>query len=742
MINVIPEGTVPVAKNGQAVEYFVISGAMPNAPLNIKVESLDLGRASAVFDDGSTEKLYDPDSNASMTVFVTCKDDKGFDSDPVTIQFTAQSTLDNTSIDYQWRTVICPGTLDSIVVPEPAPNPDPKPNPNPNPNPDPTPNPNPDPTPNPNPNPDPTPNPNPNPNPDPTPNPNPDPTPNPNPDPTPNPNPDPTPNPNPDPTPEPNPDPTPEPNPDPTPEPNPDPTPEPDPTPNPEQLVIITPTTRLFTSEDGTTATFNVVLGQQPKSDVTIPTTSDDTSEGIVMPSSVTFTTSNWNVPQTFTVTGQDDDLIDGDIAYHILLGPTQSSDPTYNAITLPSINVINRDNEHHNATDGIVFSPENLTVYEGGSVQLTTVLDSAPSAPVTLTFTPSDKSRLTIEPSSITMNPSQYSKPKTITISAKRNGLPDDTANVDVQIQIASTDPKFKELKSSTYPILVVDTEGGSGETVSFRAMAANISTGNYQSYDPGHGIRIFKAVKPDIVMIQEFRYGRNNDDDINSMVSSTFGPDYFYSRGRYVDNSWIPNGIISRYPIIESGYWKSNLANNRDWEWAILDLPGKKELLVVSLHLLTKDNAKEIGPLTREIENKIADDKKKNLDYYVMVGGDFNSSTVLNGKTDLKRVVYTSFSNKGSRPKDQDGDTTTNATRGKTLDVLLVDDDLQQKEIPAKIGRHSYNNGHVFDSRVYDKLGELGDVPPVQADDCKGGKPIYNQHMAVIRDFEFTAQ
>ena len=460
------------------------------------------------------------------------------------------------------------------------------------------------------------------------------------------------------------------------------------------------------------------------------------------MPSSVTFTTSNWNTPQTFTVTGQDDDLVDGDIAYHILLGPTRSSDPTYNAIALPSINVINRDNDHHNATAGIVFSPENLTVYEGGSVQLTTVLDSAPSDPVTLTFMPSDKSRLTIEPSSITINPSQYSKPKSITISAKRNGIPNDTANVDVQIQIASTDPKFKELKSSTYPILVVDTEGGSGETVSFRAVAANISTGNYQSYDPGHGIRIFKAVKPDIVMIQEFRYGRNNDDDINSMVSSTFGPEYFYSRGRYVDNSWIPNGIISRFPIIESGYWKSNLANNRDWDWAILDLPGNKELLVVSLHLLIKKNANEIPTLTREIENKIAADKKNNLDYYVMIGGDFNSSTVLNGNTDLKRVVYTNFANTSKRPKDQKGNTTTNATRGKTLDVLLVDDDLQQKEIPTIIGRHSYDHGHVFDSRVYDKLGELGDVPPVQANDCDGEKPISNQHMSVIRDFNFIAQ
>lgn len=656
LVNVFPETTVVQAlHNGEALEFIVTADEDATAPFTVTVESLDSGRASASFDDGSSQKTYNPSSDEPLTVFVTCQDDKGLDSDIVTILFTAESSLDDVDDDFVVREIVCPGTNDTN---------------------------DPNPTPDPNPNPDPDPNPNPNPN------------------------------------------------------------PGTDDNPSSQALVRVTPTTGLFTAEDGTTATFTVVLGQQPKSDVAISATSDDSSEGVVTPSSVTFTTSNWNTPQTFTITGQDDDLSDGDINYHIHLGPTQSSDPAYKNVAIPSLDVVNRDNDRYKDPAGIAISPKNLTVYEGGTAKLSTVLDVEPSSPVTLTFTASDASRATVEPSSITFNPSQYATQQSVAVIAKRNGTAGDTADIDIQIKIASTDPRFNGLETSAFTVHIVDTEGGNGETVSFRAMAANISTGNNQSYDPGHGIRIFKAVKPDIVMIQEFRYGRNNDDDINSMVSSTFGPEYFYSRGRYVDSSWIPNGIISRFPIIESGYWKSNLANNRDWDWAILDLPGKKELLVVSLHLLTDDNAKEIGPLTREIENKIADDKKKNLDYYVMVGGDFNSSTVLNGKTDLKRVVYTSFSNNGSRPKDQDGDTTTNATRGKTLDVLLVDKELQQKEIPAKIGRHSYNNGHVFDSRVYSRLGELGDVPPVQADDCKGGKPIYNQHMAVIRDFEFIAQ
>ena len=36
-------------------------------------------------------------------------------------------------------------------------------------------------------------------------------------------------------------------------------------------------------------------------------------------------------------------------------------------------------------------------------------------------------------------------------------------------------------------------------------RIAAGNISSGNGQDYDQGHGIRIFQGVKPDIILIQE---------------------------------------------------------------------------------------------------------------------------------------------------------------------------------------------------------------------------------------------
>ena len=83
---------------------------------------------------------------------------------------------------------------------------------------------------------------------------------------------------------------------------------------------------------------------------------------------------------------------------------------------------------------------------------------------------------------------------------------------------------------------------------------MAANITSGNGQSYDPGDGIRIFQGMKPDVVMIQEFNYGDNSASAIRGFVDTAFGTSFSYYRE---GGAQIPNGVISRYPIIASGEW-----------------------------------------------------------------------------------------------------------------------------------------------------------------------------------------
>ena len=76
-----------------------------------------------------------------------------------------------------------------------------------------------------------------------------------------------------------------------------------------------------------------MVLNAQPTADVTIALSSSDTTEGTVAPASLTFTTANWNVAQTVTVTGVDDALDDGDVAYTIVTAPATSTDATYSGV-------------------------------------------------------------------------------------------------------------------------------------------------------------------------------------------------------------------------------------------------------------------------------------------------------------------------------------------------------------------------------------------------------------------------
>lgn len=263
--------------------------------------------------------------------------------------------------------------------------------------------------------------------------------------------------------------------------------------------------------------------------------------------------------------------------------------------------------------------------------------------------------------------------------------------------------------------------TEAVTGNT-RIRLMAANISSGNYQSYDPGEGIRIFQGTHPDVVMIQEFNYGTNSAADIHSFVDTAFGPTFSYFREA---GAQIPNGIISRYPIIASGEWDDTSVSNRDFAWARIDIPGPVDLWAVSVHLLTTSSANRNTEATQLVslikQNIPAGD-------YLVIGGDFNTSTRSEAAiTTFSQVVVTS----GPYPADKNNNSNTNASRGNPYDWVLADADLNAYKTPVTIGASTFTNGLVADTRVYSPIAEIS---PALATDS-GATNM--QHMGVIRDF-----
>ena len=110
--------------------------------------------------------------------------------------------------------------------------------------------------------------------------------------------------------------------------------------------IQVTPTSGLTTTEGGGTAAFDVVLTQPPTANVTIGLSSGDTTEGTVSPVSLTFTPTNWNSSQQVTVTGVNDDVIDGPVGYTIITAPAASTDTVYSGKDASDVSVTNTDND------------------------------------------------------------------------------------------------------------------------------------------------------------------------------------------------------------------------------------------------------------------------------------------------------------------------------------------------------------------------------------------------------------
>ncbi|MEG4090962.1 DUF4347 domain-containing protein, partial [Microcoleus sp. Pol12B4] len=176
--------------------------------------------------------------------------------------------------------------------------------------------------------------------------------------------------------------------------------------------ISINPTAGLTTTEAGGTATFTVVLDSQPTADVTIGMTSDKTAEGTVDKPSLTFTSANWNTPQTVTVTGVDDFVVDGNAAYNIVTAAT-STDTNYSGVNADDVAVTNTDND----TKGITITPiTGLTTTEAGSTAtFTVVLDSQPTADVSIGMTSDNTAEGTVDKPSLTFTNANWNTPQTV---------------------------------------------------------------------------------------------------------------------------------------------------------------------------------------------------------------------------------------------------------------------------------------------------------------------------------------
>ena len=222
---------------------------------------------------------------------------------------------------------------------------------------------------------------------------------------------------------------------------------------------------------------------------------------------------------------------------------------------------------------------------------------------------------------------------------------------------------------------------------------MSANITSGGHSAYEAA-GIRIFQGLSPDVVLIQEFNY---EEGSLREFVDEAFGPEFDY----YVEPGGenIPNGIVSRYPIVAAGEWKDARTPDRDFAWAVIDLPGKTDLQVVSFHLVSGGSLIEDRNAQAEaLESLVA--ANFDPDGYIAVGGDTNIRSMEEPAFDTFDAFLDPFEH---IPVDQEGNMNTSEPRTKPYDWVMPNDLLDARHVPLDIDGERFPDGLVFDSFVY---------------------------------------
>lgn len=234
----------------------------------------------------------------------------------------------------------------------------------------------------------------------------------------------------------------------------------------------------------------------------------------------------------------------------------------------------------------------------------------------------------------------------------------------------------------------------------------------------------RIFRGLKPDIVAIQEFVV--TNAGGYAEFVAKNFGSHFHcFVETEAANSCAMPNGIISRWPIVASGEWPDPYVGYRDFAWATIDIPGPRNLHVISVHFDYSDPP-DREPEARALTNYIAQMGWSPNDY-IVIAGDLNTST----RSDPAVLVLTNIVSDAQQPADQLGNKNTNSNRQRPNDYVLPSRNLDARHRSVIINGLTFSEGIVFDSRVW-SASLL--PPPVQQNDS-GDTGL--QHMLVMKRF-----
>jgi len=206
---------------------------------------------------------------------------------------------------------------------------------------------------------------------------------------------------------------------------------------------IIITESAIVTTEVGGTGSVSFRLLDPPTNIVQVVVTSADISEGQVQGGTVQFSSSNWNVAQQVIVVGQDDAILDGDIAYNVNLAAT-SADGNFNGAT-SEVGFTNLDNERARF---IITAADLETTEAGGTGTFSVALSDPPISGVNVSIISTDttEGRVT-SASGFLFNASNWNVAQQVIVTGQDDALLDGDVNYLIEVRGGSGQSAFNNL-------------------------------------------------------------------------------------------------------------------------------------------------------------------------------------------------------------------------------------------------------------------------------------------------------
>ena len=263
----------------------------------------------------------------------------------------------------------------------------------------------------------------------------------------------------------------------------------------------------LYTSESGQSTQFMVALQTQPTSSVHVALSfTTNPAPAVLSTTGLDFTTGNWSVPQTVTVTGVDDDGVIGHPSQTTGITPyslniqATSADANYNNLFGTSPSFTNIDNESKN----FFISPQTglVTTRSGGKTWFTVFLSRAPSATVTLALTSSDPGEGAVSPSSLTFTTTPggangWNVPRTVTVTGVNSATAPRDIDYSILLNFTSADSTYGNINNLNQPDVAVTNRNAPGVVLAPSIVSGTASTSTSVDVDwpPSVGATMYEV-------------------------------------------------------------------------------------------------------------------------------------------------------------------------------------------------------------------------------------------------------